>query len=275
MLIDLSYFHGPLTIAQISQKAVSDAVTDAIALYETEFLKKALGYDLYSSFIAGLSEDPVPERWLNLLQGVSYTNSSGYGRRWQGFASANDVSYIANTTRNNEFHYAGEDGFAVSDNTLIDASLKNWDYTLEIGGFRELNPDTEWAKIDGGGAEVLITGYATQNAELWILRFIGLNINIAAAGTIKLSPAANYVWWHYMQNIVYQTAAVGVVKAQAENAEIANASYKMSTVWNMMYEQLCFLWDYLRVNESSYTDDGYAYNEIVWHSFRPQNVLGI
>lgn len=284
MLIDLSYFQGPLSIAQISQKAVSDAVTDAVALYEPEMLVKALGYDLYSSFINGLGEDPVPQKWLNLLQGVSYTNDSSYARRWPGFASANDVSYIANVTRNNEFHYAGETTnpalgnpvtFAIGDTKLIDTSLKNWDYTLEIGGFRELNPETEWAKIDGGGAEVLLDGYTTQADELWILRFIGLNINIAAAGTIKISPVANYVWWHYQRDNHVQFTGTGSKKAQAENAIDANPAYKMVRVWNDMREQLSFLWEYLRLNESVYADNGYVYSEIERSYFHPQNVFNI
>lgn len=275
-LIDRSYFYAQLTIANISQKAVQDSVDDFINLKEPEFLNKALGYDLSRSFILGLAEDPIPARWLELLQGVTFTNSFSRTNRWIGFAGANSTIYLNGNLRNNMFIYAGvTTGFPVAGNTFTDESLKNWNYSVDIRASGELDPDTEWEKLPGGGVHILIPGYSSQANEVWILRFSEKVINLTDISTEKISPTANYVWFEYMRNIVQQTVGVGVVEAKAENAAKVSPDTKMVEIWNMMSRQLLNLWQYLEVNRDAFVDDGYDVLTIDKCYFHPVNIFGI
>lgn len=275
-LIDTSYFAGPLTIAQLGQKAVDDSIKDFINLHEPDFLWAALGYEFYQNFLAGLLEDTVDQKWLDILQGVEFTNLSSYKRKWVGLAAGNDVVNIVNNGRDDLFIYAGVTaGFPVSGTTYTDSSLKNWNYQIKIRSIGELNPETEWQKIAGGGAEIIIPGYEVQADEVWIFSFTSRTLNVQAAGTTKLSPIANYVYYQFQENISMQQAGVGVVKSKAENATVIAPAYKMAYAWNEMGKMLLQLWDFLQVNNDTYSGDGYLYSEINRFKFRPVNTLGI
>lgn len=80
-LIDTSDFVGPLTIAQIGQASVSNDLTQQINKYESEFLWAALGIELYTDFIAGLSAPSPAQMWIDLRDGKVFnltTNFPGY-----------------------------------------------------------------------------------------------------------------------------------------------------------------------------------------------------
>lgn len=98
-LIDHTYFKGLLSIGDISNgnsPVVGNTVnTTFIPLYEKAYLQKALGIDLYLDFMSGLEEDPIPQKWLDLRNGVEYTvNDRRY--LWAGFVNSDKVSPIAN-----------------------------------------------------------------------------------------------------------------------------------------------------------------------------------
>lgn len=48
-------------------------LTDVIERAEKDYLRKLLGDSLYADFVSGLTNDPVPEKWSNLLNGSTYT----------------------------------------------------------------------------------------------------------------------------------------------------------------------------------------------------------
>lgn len=97
-IIDTSYFKGRIYLADIANSnspvVGSTVTTDFIPLYETEYLKKALGYELYKNFIAGLAEVTIPQKWLDLRDGVEYTVSDRL-YKWNGFKNSEKVSPIA------------------------------------------------------------------------------------------------------------------------------------------------------------------------------------
>lgn len=96
-LIDNTYFAGPLTIAQLGQPEVIKAVDLAIDLHEPAFLDAVLGYSLSKSFQAGIAEVSPAHKWLDIRDGVEYTNYSSYKRKWIGFVnSTTKVSPLAN-----------------------------------------------------------------------------------------------------------------------------------------------------------------------------------
>lgn len=67
-LIDKSYFTKNLHIGDLSNVLDgTPTMLDAyITRYEKEYLIKLLGQDLYAEFVAGLEEDPVPQKWIDL-----------------------------------------------------------------------------------------------------------------------------------------------------------------------------------------------------------------
>lgn len=97
-LIDETYFKGRINLADISDS--TDVVTGNtvnntfIPLYETEYLKRALGYEMYKAFTNALAESPAT-KWTDLRDGAEYTiGSKTY--KWDGLINSDKVSPIAN-----------------------------------------------------------------------------------------------------------------------------------------------------------------------------------
>lgn len=67
MIIDSTYFIGEINIAQLGQPHVVENLQIFIDKYEKKYLQKVLGKELTDLFLAGLKENPVIERWTNLL----------------------------------------------------------------------------------------------------------------------------------------------------------------------------------------------------------------
>lgn len=87
MILDKSYFIGPLVIAQLGQKEVVDNLNAFINRFEPEVLQAALGYDLYEAFKEGIdvgSDEEIDEKWNNILNGCVFTSTCGRKRKWVG-----------------------------------------------------------------------------------------------------------------------------------------------------------------------------------------------
>lgn len=110
-LIDTSYFDGLTGLDNISSAPVAQAVTNAIARYEKEYLKLMLGPSLYDAFMAGLDagdrsyfsdqfsdqfvKSALDDRWQYLRDGYSFTADNGRAYIWPGFVNDEKVSPIA------------------------------------------------------------------------------------------------------------------------------------------------------------------------------------
>lgn len=95
-LIDSTYFRNSITIPV---GTYSD-LTQFIEQYEKQVLIGLLGYDLYTEMMAAYAaflavpSTPLPTKWDNLINGVSYT----YGAqtiRWNGLINSDKISFIA------------------------------------------------------------------------------------------------------------------------------------------------------------------------------------
>lgn len=91
-LIDKSYFFTELLVpnANIAGGPVAEELDNFIAKYEPQFLRYALGFELYQAFKAGYV-DPKPQRWVDLVSGVSYTDQGGRSYLWKGLAPIPDA----------------------------------------------------------------------------------------------------------------------------------------------------------------------------------------
>lgn len=94
MLIDKTYFIGEINIAQLSQPAVQAALTLFIEKREPEYLEKALGYEFYQLFTAGITAEE--QRYEDLRDGAEYNNSDGHLKKWKGLITTDKRSPIAN-----------------------------------------------------------------------------------------------------------------------------------------------------------------------------------
>lgn len=91
MLIDKSYFIGPLALPQLGQVSVVANLNNFIAWFEPEVLQYAMGYDLYKAFIDGLnvgSNETIEQRWLDLRDGCVFITQMSIKKEFRGFANA-------------------------------------------------------------------------------------------------------------------------------------------------------------------------------------------
>lgn len=95
-LIDTSYFIRDISIPNID--SAPNSVQGYIDMYEKEVLIKLLGYDLYKDFMAGLDEDPIPSKWINLRDGADFSfkfDGHTVSTRWEGLINESKRSLIA------------------------------------------------------------------------------------------------------------------------------------------------------------------------------------
>lgn len=300
MLIDTSYFTGPLTIAQLGQKAVDDRVTDFINLWEPLIMEAALGYDFYQAFLAGLdvsSDEEIEQRWLDLLNGVAFTASGGKRGRWVGFAGGANSTVLLAAQRDDLFIYAGTTpGFPVDGYQYTNASLAGWNFSVELFGAGTLEPEVEWVEKSGGGISLTNTSYTTTPGERWVIKFLSKKtVTVASGGQNFLSPLAGFIYYEYMRDLASQNTGSGTVKATSENSYPVSAAQKMVDAYNMACRQMATLASLLRADQAKpaadrtypefnysqigYYYDGYYNDWTYWedslYSFKPINTFGI
>jgi hypothetical protein len=88
VLIDRTYFVGEINIPNTTTAAIGGLLDVFIEKYEKKFLTEVLGYELYKAFTDGLAEVTVEDKWIDLRDGIEYTDSSGKTRFYPGLISA-------------------------------------------------------------------------------------------------------------------------------------------------------------------------------------------
>lgn len=248
MFIDTSYFTGPLTIAQLGQTSVDDKVNDFITRYEGSYMEAALGNGFYQSFLSGIdvgSDESTAQRWIDLLNGIAFTDYRGLRRKWVGFSGGSVGSSKISTDRPDLFIYAGiTAGFPLGGDTYTAPDLANYTYALESFGEGTLEPGVEWNYKVGGGF-VLAGGYITAPNERFILHFTGQVVLLVSGGAVKVSPLAGFIYYEYMRDIITQNTGIGMVKNKGENSSTGNGVRKAVQAYNDAVTQIHSLWDLL------------------------------
>lgn len=93
------------------------------------------------------------------------------------------------------------------------------------------------------------------------------------AGSVKLSPAANYVYFHVMRHSYSQTAMTGEIKHKPSHAANVDAAFKIVKAWNDMRDPIMSVRQFIEDNWNSYKP--YADGLPCCEWFRPINTLGI
>lgn len=83
LIISNSYFTRDIAVPQLGNDLLLTDFASWLTAYELEYLEKALGYSFAHELIAGLSEDPVNAKWLDLINGKTY-EVDGVQYRWEG-----------------------------------------------------------------------------------------------------------------------------------------------------------------------------------------------
>lgn len=273
MLIDLSYFTGALHIAGLDNPAVQEKVGRYIVQYETEYLERMLGYQLATSFIDGLTVDPILSIWTDLLLGATFYDVRGNLDKWKGFIqSSQNVSYSFNTSVKG---FAWQVGSAKSpiagQSSFYDSRLLNKQFIIERIGYGTLlkegdegvvNPDFSLSNgtVTLKGADTFTTN------EKYYIHVLNVGSSIDYTG-VSLSPIANYVYFYYMRDEAVMATRVGTKVSKAENATTVNPVEKQRYAWNMMVDMNRKLSCFLNANNVTYSYDmyrrGYYCNELL------------
>lgn len=107
-----------------------------------------------------------------------------------------------------------------------------------IAGINASTPETKWTNLKNGCEFI--------NTYNVLDKYYGLVNNV------KKSPIAYYVYYHFLRDGYTQTAGIGEVKANAENATVVSPAGKMISAWNEMVDLNRSLLDFLYVNGTDY-----------------------
>lgn len=253
MLIDRTYFIGELNIPNTDTVAIGELVDWFIENYETEFLEKVLGYDLYKALKAGLIAPVVDQKWTDLIEGVEYTSLSGKLTFWKGLVTQPPSVLNALDALNTISVIVGAGGtydpVASGNSTTIPAVLVGKDFTLEQRGVGQLRTD-EYSIV---GNILTLTSGVFANLDTYFYKSATLAIN-TSTGVNKKSPIANYIYYWYIRNNHSQTATMGEVKTKNENADNYSPATKMVRAWNEMSKWICELIEYLNASSTTYAE---------------------
>lgn len=233
MLIDLSYFYGPLLeIPQVKEANVQADLTRHIAVYEPEFLTKLLGWQFYQDLKAGLLEDPIKNIWLNLLNGV-------------GGVPGIVPSVLSNVSLN--FYWPEDINVTVGDGSQYDPGvnglayhnpfLTGKTYRWSRRGFGQMKKD-EYNQLDDGFSLKGDDRFA--DGEVLTIQFTNAvplpAAQVTSGGGFKISPIANYVYFRYMNKQASFSTGSGEKVINQNNAVAASQRFKVTRAWNQMVD---------------------------------------
>lgn len=269
-LIDKSYFFGDITVAQKSDPAVTADLQWFIDEYEPKLMLSLLGYELYRDFKAGLQEDPIPQKWLDLLYGKEYTNSTGKLTKWEGLLQVADTL--------NPGTYIPDDieiiitGGLIGGNTYTNTFLSGKSFRVVQRAVGNLGSDVT---INDDGF-TLNNGFIFNANDRYYIEFTAPvplpSPATTTAGTAKLSMIANYVYYHYSQAQATSATGTGEKALAAQNAAAANGIDKQVRSWNKLCRSAWSLNDFLSVNSTDYPQH---YADYCSDVFSSKNSLGI
>ncbi|HXS55730.1 MAG TPA: hypothetical protein VN726_06375, partial [Hanamia sp.] len=232
MLIDTSYFEAELSMGQITSPAVVASVNLFIEKYEEDLLTTLLGYPLYKAFMLGLADDPIDQKWVDLLNGAEYTYN-GRLRKWGGILQVPNLNTsVINGADPVSITVGGAgdyDPVAESTTATIPAAMVGRNFTLIQRAYGPLKKGIEYSV--SGNVLTLLNGLKFSQNDTYFYFGNGELVGVSP-GTNKRSPIANYVYWHYLKDNVSFTMGSGEVKPKEDVS--VSPRLKMVRAWNEM-----------------------------------------
>jgi len=261
--IDHTYFVGEINLPNTNEEDIQVRLKHFINIYEPKFLTELLGYDLYSSFIAGLQETIIEQKWVDLLYGNGIYK--GLMSTPNGIAatvnSSNTLEMVVGRGRIND----PVDG---SNTTVIPDVFANVPTVLERRGIGQLLINE--FSIDGN--TLTLTNGTFNSGEIFFLKK-DTTIGIAPAPSVMpISMIANYVYYWWMRNEATQTAGVGEVMTKTENSYRTSPATKMIKAWNDMVDMVWECMRFLQRNDYGFV---FGYSSINSAMYRGYNTRGL
>lgn len=268
MLIDSTYFIGEKNIPNTSYQDVSSLLENLIAVHEKEYLVAILGYELFKLFDAGLQAPSPDQRYLDILLGKEYTSWSGRPNQWTGLVSVTDPSTALtiglSSAADIYFSVGATAAPAAGEFDYVNTSLAGANYRVTQRGFGPLEPlnadnsnvATADIVINSSGGFSWLNGIQFSLNDKYLLEMLSADIDVSTYSAVAQpeSPIADYVYYWYLRNNNTQTAAMGEVAGQAENATKVSPGYKMAKAWNDMVAKNRILREFLLVNNTIYPE---------------------
>ena len=92
-MIDTSYFIDAINLPSAILKRTANMAT-YINRYSKQYLVSALGFDLYTAYIAGIAEITPAQKWLDIRDGKNY-EVDGIKKEWIGLENDTKQSFLA------------------------------------------------------------------------------------------------------------------------------------------------------------------------------------
>lgn len=261
MLIDKTYFQGPLYLAQLTQADNVANLNWFIKLNEPKILKSVLGYALYKAMLAGLAEVVVLQKWTDLLYGAEYTRPNGRPDKWPGIITYTDGVTIGNYIPSDRFYIVDGPGAtdpASGQNQLRDVFLKNngASYRVVERGTGTLKPTTEYTLVDVPGGFNKAVNFTPGG--VYTVEFTKA-IPLPAPAVVAVSDAvqsflANFIFYEYMENEAVAITGAGKKAIAAINAQVNTDAVKEVTAWNEGVNMVRMLKEFLQVNRVNYPE---------------------
>ena len=268
MLIDHTYFNGHLNIpyAGASDEAMIERINTFIEWHEAEFLRKLLGSDLAAEFDAGLLGSPIESKWSTLL-----------GKIVPALSGATSATLLPSmgVTVGRGLTYDPTSGGSVA---VIPPAYVGKRVVINQRGFGELEEGLDYSIT--GNTLTLLGNHVFSLGDRYYYSTPDVSV-VSAAGGVKRSMIANYVYYHWMLNEASQTGMVGESQVKTENATRTSPEDKMVYAWNEMVDKAHGLQCWLDKNKETYPEwEGvpYGYRDAPYGAaerFKKINIFGI
>lgn len=233
-------------IPNIDKDEVSSELVKLIAEKEPEFLVKSLGYSLYSELQAGLSVDPLEEKWNKLVFGYN---------EWPGLVESGSIggTYLNGYEYKKPvlIQFGVTNNFTANTSSVTVADWQGWEVVIEKIGFGTQKPGIDYTYNISSGTWVSLNGIFNQN-EFFYINFIPRQKSSPIISGIKRSVIIDYIFFYWLRNNATQTTSIGEFIPSAENGTRISPEQKQVLFWNRMVDNVRLLHKYLYDNVSIY-----------------------
>lgn len=251
MLIDETVFFGEIEIGQINDLDVKAEVLKFIEQFEEDYLKNILGYKTFKAFNAGLLEDPINQKWVNLLTGVDYLDT-----RFEGFVSSSVSPTLSGAFPDDiEIEVGGSGIYDPLPNTSSYTNpelslLPSW--RLFLVGFGPVL--SSMATKRPNGFDLIGSTFGLNDSYVIQFKTPG-GISVVPSILIKKpSPISYYVYYWYMRNKASFSTGGGESTINKLNSASTTNRRKQVLAWNKMVEMNRILVSYLKSEPTLYPD---------------------
>ena len=265
-LISSSYFIGERLIPNATEADITALIDNLILAHENDYMVKAMGYELFSLFNAGIQGPTPDQRYLDILLGLDFTGQNGRLKRWTGLISlsSSSLATFVNPSALNDFSFVV--GTEPIDGAIsyVNATLSGKTYKVTQRGFGPLEPLksdnsnilTADIRIDAGGGFTWLNGIKFSLNDKYFISglFDPIDISTLPLEFNPASPIADYVYYYWLKFNHTQTSGLGEVRSDAQNAVRVSPKHKAVKAWNDMVDKTWLLYEFLKVNAATYPE---------------------